>query len=105
MPEHTKLARLLRVMEELQSINPIMTVAEALVLLFVASQTDGRSGPTVTSVSERLKLELPRTSRILKVLEDAGLAKRERDPSDFRIKRCTVTAQGFDLLGRITSLV
>jgi DNA-binding MarR family transcriptional regulator len=52
---------------------------------------------SVKTLSERLKLEPPTLSPLLKRLQTAGLIERHRDPSDERSLRITLTQRGHEL--------
>jgi DNA-binding MarR family transcriptional regulator len=52
---------------------------------------------SVKTLSERLKLEPPTLSPLLKRLQKAGLIERHRDPADERSLRITLTPRGHEL--------
>jgi DNA-binding MarR family transcriptional regulator len=52
---------------------------------------------SVRTLSERLKLEPPTLSPLLKRLQKAGLIERHRDPADERSLRITLTPRGHAL--------
>ena len=52
---------------------------------------------SVKTLSERLKLEPPTLSPLLKRLQKAGLIERHRDPADERSLGITLTARGHEL--------
>jgi DNA-binding MarR family transcriptional regulator len=65
------------------------------VLLASAWFLEGRAGPpSQRELAEHAGTDAMMTSQVLRSLEAAGLVERHADPSDARIKRLTVTAEG-----------
>jgi DNA-binding MarR family transcriptional regulator len=71
-----------------------LTHPQYLVMLTLWQEGDPVS---VKMLSERLKLEPPTLSPLLKRLQTAGLIERQRDPADERSLRITLTPKGRDL--------
>ena len=71
-----------------------LTHPQYLVMLTLWQADEPVSAKTL---SERLKLEPPTLSPLLKRLQTAGLIERHRDPADERSLRITLTTRGRDL--------
>jgi DNA-binding MarR family transcriptional regulator len=88
----TRLARRLR-QESGSGLSPSMTSALA---------TIERRGPiTPSELAAAERVQRPTATRILAGLDEAGLIRREADPSDGRVNRAHATSDGRALLRRL----
>lgn len=88
----TRLARLLRQQSDV-GLTPSQLSALASV---------GNHGPlTLGDLAERERVAPPSITRVVTKLEDAGLVQREADPTDGRITRVRLTAEGETVLTEV----
>jgi len=103
-----KTLRLLAVVEHFRTaVDPDLSMATAAVFLFVAQRSEAGSarGPVVSEVAQTLGMDIPKTSRALRVLaeghprsakttEGAGYVKITPDPFDSRARCASLTPEG-----------
>lgn len=80
-----------------------LTPAQHQLLLAVKGHPD-RRGPTIRELAEYLLLRHHSTVELVNRVESGGLARRRGDPDDARIVRVTLTQDGEDRLGRLTTM-
>lgn len=109
-----KTARLLAVVELFRAeVDPDLSIATVAVFLLVAQRQEGgdRLGPRVSEIAKALGMDIPKTSRAVRVLseghpraaktaEGAGLLEVRPDPTDTRARRARLTARGQHFLNR-----
>jgi DNA-binding MarR family transcriptional regulator len=96
----TGLRRFLRWSEQ-QAEHAGLTGVQHQLLLAVRGHPDPR-GPTVGEVAEYLLLRHHSTVELVDRVEAAGLVERTSDPSDRRVVRLRLTADGAAVLRRLT---
>lgn len=113
-PNAAKTARLLAVVELFRAeVDPDLSIATVAVFLFIAQRPEGgdRNGPRVSEIAQNLGMDIPKTSRAVRVLaeghpraaktaEGAGLVEVRPDPTDTRARRARLTQRGQHFLSR-----
>jgi len=89
------LERLVALIRSLNTDNPMSRSASGTLA------TLERSGPSrLTALAARESVTQPAMTQLVSRLEDAGLVRREPDPSDGRVVRVVITDEGRALMAR-----
>lgn len=83
----------------------IVTHNEQLALDELLGGPNGEQKLTITELSQRFNASMPATSRLVKQLEDKGLAYRTTDTEDRRFTYVMATEKGKDSYIRNTALI
>ncbi|OHB32629.1 MAG: hypothetical protein A2882_07190 [Phenylobacterium sp. RIFCSPHIGHO2_01_FULL_70_10] len=94
-------------------VDPDLSIATVAVFLFIAQRHESgeRLGPRVSEIAQGLGMDIPKTSRAVRVLseghpraaktaEGAGLVEVRPDPMDTRARRAKLTQRGQHFLHR-----
>lgn len=89
------LERLVALIRTLNTDNPLSRSASGTLA------TLDRSGPSrLTALAARENVTQPAMTQLVSRLEEAGLVRREPDPSDGRVVRVVITGEGRTLMSR-----
>lgn len=98
---HELFMALVRVAGLLQPDQELPGLSVSLSQAFAIHELDHGSGLSQQELAERLLLEKSTVSRMAADLENKGLVKRERDPSNRRTYRLKLTDAGRDFHARV----
>jgi DNA-binding MarR family transcriptional regulator len=78
-----------------------LTFVQMKALFTIAAADPGEESTSVKSLAERLGVSVPSASRAADDLVKKGLATRDEDPEDRRVRRIALTAKGDRLAGTV----